>query len=374
MKISHAAKVGILTLASTVIFLYGVMWLKGRSMSTAERIEVNFHDVDGMRPGSAVQIMGIRVGQVEEVFPVIEKDDSFVKVKFVITEPSIDIPQASIISIQQSGIIGEKFLEITPPQIQTYFLPVDKDMTSKLKEKDPVFILADGHYIKVGEVKKAEVIDKGCLPPEKQRLYFSKFLNKINYILTTPGVILPEDIKAEIRPQKDNKGYKLYLSPPENIIVKVPESGCKYTVVDPMRLQKFLDLQLKAAESLKETNDKINELLTAETLDDLQIILKNTKNLTAEAAVTLKEANILISESKKDISSLIVLAKSLSENMISLTDNINDLVGDKELKNNLMLTAQSVQTSSQYIEKLLSSSKLEQTLTQVNNTAGNLPP
>ena len=57
--------------------------------------------------------MGLKVGQVEEITPVVEGDTSYVKLRFVITNPNVKIPKASMISIQQSGLIGEQFLEIT---------------------------------------------------------------------------------------------------------------------------------------------------------------------------------------------------------------------------------------------------------------------
>ena len=76
--------------------------------------------------------MGLKVGQVEEITPVVEGENSFVKVKFVITEPNIDIPKASALSIQQSGLIGELFLEITPPRTRTVYVPmVSKDILYK---------------------------------------------------------------------------------------------------------------------------------------------------------------------------------------------------------------------------------------------------
>lgn len=55
MKMSPSFKVGILTLVALIILLFTVLWIKGRSFSSAERIEVHFKDVNGMRPGSGVQ-------------------------------------------------------------------------------------------------------------------------------------------------------------------------------------------------------------------------------------------------------------------------------------------------------------------------------
>ena len=78
MKISSSFKVGTLTIIALSIFIFTILWVKGRCFSSAERIEVYFKDVNGMRPGSGVQMMGLRVGQVEEITPVIENESSYV--------------------------------------------------------------------------------------------------------------------------------------------------------------------------------------------------------------------------------------------------------------------------------------------------------
>src|SRR5574344_1988677 len=136
MRFSSSFKVGILTITAIVILLFTVMWVKGRTISAGERITVQFKDVNGMRAGSGVQMMGFRIGQVEEITPIIKNTDSYVDVKFVITEPNISIPNASSISIQQSGIIGEQFLEITPPKINYIYLPIlNKSVILHVKDK-----------------------------------------------------------------------------------------------------------------------------------------------------------------------------------------------------------------------------------------------
>ena len=120
-KYTSALKVGVLTLSAISILIFTVLWVKGRSLSGGERIDVAFNDVNGMRAGSAVQMMGLRIGQVEEITPIINGKDSYVKLRFVVTEKGIKIPLASTISIQQSGIIGEQFLEVTPPKIELLY-------------------------------------------------------------------------------------------------------------------------------------------------------------------------------------------------------------------------------------------------------------
>ena len=64
MKFSSSFKVGLLTLAALILLVGTVLKVKGRAFSSAKRIEIQFKDVNGLRPGAGVQIMGLKVGQV----------------------------------------------------------------------------------------------------------------------------------------------------------------------------------------------------------------------------------------------------------------------------------------------------------------------
>ena len=162
MKFSSSFKVGLLTLAALILLVGTVLKVKGRAFSSAKRIEIQFKDVNGLRPGAGVQIMGLKVGQVEEITPVVEGEDSFVNVKFVITDPSVQIPEASSFSIQQSGLIGELFLEITPPKVNTIYIPmVDNKI---LYKNDKVQMKLSGKYYDVGVIKGAEVVTRDSIP------------------------------------------------------------------------------------------------------------------------------------------------------------------------------------------------------------------
>lgn len=372
MKLTPAVKVGILTLVSILILFFGIMWLKGRSISAGERIEVLFHDVDGMRPGSAVQMMGIRVGQVEDVLPVINKENSRVKVRFVITEPDINIPDASTISIQQSGIIGEKFLEITPPKIESVFLPL-KGISEKLFiEGCPVQLLVSGKYIPVGSVKSSKIIDTRTLSSDERKNIKTPYAYKIEYTITKPGFIVPKYSYFKVVNSGYNSDCKLKITPPDNTIVEMPELESKYTVVEPIRMNEFFDIQLESAVALKETNDKINKLLSDKFIDDVKVTLDNTKDFSEKASDIMDQASDILMSSKDDITKLISLSTKFSENMVMLSDNLNGVVGDKKFKTSLISTIQSMQKSSDELSTLLADSKLKDTLSNVNSTSKDL--
>jgi hypothetical protein len=187
MKFSSSFKVGLLTLLALVLLIGVVFKVKGRAFSSADRVEVIFKDVNGMRPGAGVQMMGLRVGQVEEIIPVVDGENSYVKVKFVITEPNVDIPKASTLSIQQSGLIGELFLEVTPPKTRTVYIPMlTKDI---LYKDDAVEMKLDKDFYDVGKIKNIEVVSREVIPFGVKDNIKTNFAYKVDYVSEKTALI-----------------------------------------------------------------------------------------------------------------------------------------------------------------------------------------
>lgn len=350
MRFSSSFKVGILALVALFILLFTILWVKGRSFSSGERIEVVFKDVNGMRPGSGVQMMGLRIGQVEQIIPVINGDNSYVKLRFVITEPDISIPKASVFSIQQSGLIGEQFLEITPPKIRTTYVKVTNDANLLYKD-DPVEIRLDKKLYEVGKVKDVQIMSTQLVPPLMREKICSKYAYKVDYVINLPGLVLPDYMIGKIVTKNGVK--KLDLSMLDNTILPYPHQSSLYTVVEPMRIADFLDLQYKAAESLTETTLKVNELLSDDVIYDLKQSINNINSLTARATTTMAKAEKLIDSSKSDLDSMMVMANKVSTNFNKVSDNVNGIIGDEKFKPTLMSTANSVDKLAKNLNKVL---------------------
>ena len=349
MKMSPSFKVGILTLVALIILLFTVLWIKGRSFSSAERIEVHFKDVNGMRPGSGVQMMGLRVGQVEEIIPVVDGESSYVKMKFVITEPGITIPKASMLSIQQSGLIGEQFLEITPPRVRSVFIPViGKEL---LSNDAPVEIKLDDKYYDVGNVKKSQIMTAKLVPDELKDYIKTNYAYKVDYVVNLPGLIIPHFMTGKIVTEDGVK--KLRIAPLDNAPLPYPQQTSPYTIIEPMRIADFMDLQYKAAESLTETNRIINELLNDSMIAEIRQSVTNFKDLTAQATTTLAKTEKLIETSRNDIHAVLWMMSDVSTNFNKLATNINGIIGDEKFKPMMYDTAESISNLSKQLTPIL---------------------
>lgn len=368
MRFSSSFKVGVLTLVALFILLYTILWVKGRSFSGGERIEVAFHDVNGMRPGSGVQMMGLRIGQVEEIVPVIKGDSSYVKLRFVITEPDLTIPKASTFSIQQSGLIGEQFLEITPPKIRTTYIAVTSD-ANLLYKGDPVQIQLDKKYYDVGKIKNIQILSSQLIPPIMKEKIHTKYAYRVDYVITLPGLILPDYMLGKIIA---DDGTKLRISMLDGTVLPYPYQSSLYTVIEPMRIADFLDLQYKAAESLTETTLKVNQLLSDEVIADLKESIQNINSLTIKANTTIDKAEKLIDSSKGDFDTLVDLAGDVSKNFNEVAKNINDIIGDEKFKSTAVSSLDSFGKLAGNLNKVLDKTDSKQMAQDIQAIVHNL--
>ncbi len=349
MKMSPSLKVGILTIISLTILLFTILWIKGRSFSSAERIEVQFKDVNGMRPGSGVQMMGLRVGQVEDIIPVVDGESSYVKMRFVITEPGIKIPTASTLSIQQSGLIGEQFLEITPPKLRSVYIPAsNKDL---LPNGANVEIKLDDKYYDVGKVKKSQIMTSKLVPIQLADTVQSNYAYKIDYVVNLPGLRLPNFMTGKVVTVDGNK--KLRVAPLDNSALPYPNQTSPYTIVEPMRIATFMDLQYKAAESLTEMSRSFNEIMDDRMIAEIRQSVTNFKDLTAQATSTLAKTEKLIETSKNDIDAILWMMSGVSNNFNKLATNINGIIGDEKFKPTMYQTADAISKLSEQLTPIV---------------------
>ena len=369
MKFSSSFKVGVLAITAIIILIFTVLWVKGKAISNADRITVSFKDVNGMRPGSGVQMMGVRIGQVEEVKPRINDDESYVDVKFVITEPNINIPKAAEISIQQSGIIGEQFLEITPPRERVIYIP-ESDKTMILHSDNKVQMELDDKYYDIGSVKKVEIVQTDMIPIVDQENIKTKNAYKVKYVINLPGLVIPDMLNGKIVKVDNEK--KLRLTPKDDIDIPYPITDSPYTVIEPMRIADFLALQYRSAEALVETNERITLLLSDDVIKDLQTSAGNITELTENVNLTMAKTQELIDLSKEELEMLSADASKLADRLLVLTDNINKIAGDKEFVDNVAKATKSFTRLSNNISGVMEDPKTKTTLNNIDVTAKNL--
>ncbi|SFD89155.1 MCE family protein [Blastococcus tunisiensis] len=75
------------------------------------RVEVHFLDVLDLVPQSAVRVADVPVGRVEEI----ELEEDWTARVTVVVHGDVELPANSVAAIQQSSLLGEKYVELAPP-------------------------------------------------------------------------------------------------------------------------------------------------------------------------------------------------------------------------------------------------------------------
>lgn len=103
--------VGLLILVGLAVFVGLVIWIRGQTFGDRNyQFIVKFANVAGMKTGAMVRYRGVKVGRITGVTP----ETNGVNATVEITNPDLLIPKDVIIEANQSGLVGETSIDITP--------------------------------------------------------------------------------------------------------------------------------------------------------------------------------------------------------------------------------------------------------------------
>lgn len=137
--------VGLLLLLGLGVFGIVILWLNRLTAAgNSYKAIVEFKNAGGMQKGAIVRYRGVKVGNIAEVRP--ELND--VEVVIEINNPNLIIPKDSRVEANQSGLISESVIDITPntslPVNQKFGKPSEQNCNKKL-------IVCDGSRLR-GEI------------------------------------------------------------------------------------------------------------------------------------------------------------------------------------------------------------------------------
>lgn len=97
-----------LAAVAILAFRFGDLALPGRDVY---QLDARFVSSSGLKPGAFVEVGGVRVGKVSDISLDPESYESVVRLEL---EPDVKLQEDAIASIRTEGIIGDKFVKITP--------------------------------------------------------------------------------------------------------------------------------------------------------------------------------------------------------------------------------------------------------------------
>ncbi len=101
-----------------VFFIVGILCLTYLSVklgkldimgSTGTTMYATFSNISGLKSGAEIQIAGVSIGRVKEI--TLEEYQAKVKLQI---ESDVKIQEDAIAAIKTKGLVGEKYIEITP--------------------------------------------------------------------------------------------------------------------------------------------------------------------------------------------------------------------------------------------------------------------
>jgi phospholipid/cholesterol/gamma-HCH transport system substrate-binding protein len=134
-KLSAEAKVGLLVLGSSVILLWMTMMVGKFELGKPEgyRVAAVFDTVSGLDLKAAVRMAGVQIGTVE----VVELEDSKAKVVLRIN-PDVKIPRGTEAAVKTMGLLGDKYVDLIPPQYRTEPGQAGRERSGFYKEGDRI--------------------------------------------------------------------------------------------------------------------------------------------------------------------------------------------------------------------------------------------
>ncbi|AEE13875.1 Mammalian cell entry related domain protein [Thermodesulfobium narugense DSM 14796] len=115
MEKGRAAKVGIFVLATLILLAGSILWFQSDFLKPMYRIVAYFPDVSGLSVDAPVYYMGVKVGRIKSITPTLYKGVETV----ILINKDVLIPKGSYFSIGTYGLVGDKFISITPPKSLT---------------------------------------------------------------------------------------------------------------------------------------------------------------------------------------------------------------------------------------------------------------
>jgi len=67
LRYRREATVGVFLIVATLIFVFGMIWLRGKSLRSNDLVQTTFSDVAGLKVGDPIRTSGVAVGQIEDI-------------------------------------------------------------------------------------------------------------------------------------------------------------------------------------------------------------------------------------------------------------------------------------------------------------------
>ena len=321
MKISNEFKVGLLTIVAIVLLIFGYNFLKGQKVfSRNNTYYVVYKRVDGLLESNPVLLNGYQVGSVARIS--MTTDTSNLVIVQLDIQKQIQIPHNSTMSINSSGLLGDKAISLN----------LWKPHTAQERAQTL-------QYYQTGDTLKGKeeisLLNMATEQIQPLKVQADSIMRKIDSTLTTLNKILASSaIKGIINNlERSTATLNTTLSDADKLVGNLNA----FTQNDLRKVGDIMNNVNDITATLKSSTGKIDPIM-----DKVDKTVLNAEKATAQVAAmdmattvkkidgTLNEVNALLAKVNKSEGNLNMLLedRKLYDNLEKISANINLLVED----------------------------------------------
>jgi phospholipid/cholesterol/gamma-HCH transport system substrate-binding protein len=280
--ITRNFKIGALVLTSIFLLFFGLNYLKGKDVFTADNTYyVHFDKVDGVQKSIPVNIKGYKVGQVADIIYEPSNPQPFTLVLLI--SKKMKLPVSSRIELYDDGLLGSKGLRVV------------------LDEKE----IALGQLYKSGDT----------IPTFTTGGLMSKIENEL--LAKIGGVVAQADsLLGALRLLAESSQLKNTLAALETTTASLSATSVQLNKVMSNDVPVLFGNLNTMTSDLKQFSGNVKTIDLAATVDTLNSTINNLKNISEKINSSESSLGLLMND------------KQLYNNLQNVTDNANKLVID----------------------------------------------
>lgn len=293
LKLTREQKIGLFAIITLASIYLVINYLKGKDLfSSSNTYYAVYNNVEGLNTTGPVYIRGLKVGTVESVEYLQEKDEFLVKLK---VKSSYNIPENSAAEIYSSDLLGSKAMRINMGDAKTY-----------LKDK--------GTMKSVTEESLTEMLKSEFLPLKDQ---ISDLVTTLKLTLDNVNGVIDADARRNIASALENLNKT--LSGAKNIVQNLDKSSPKITelIANISSLSEELGKSTNklnySLDNIGEITDSLKRADLAGTVNSLKELLEQINNPEGSVGKLLRTDSVHDSIDRL-IRDLDTLVKNINEN------------------------------------------------------------
>jgi phospholipid/cholesterol/gamma-HCH transport system substrate-binding protein len=103
--------VGAMVVLAAIGFLFFALHVQEHEKHGGYELIAQFSNVDGMAPGSAIRISGVKVGTVSKITL---DPKTYLAQVHLLMEPNVHVPSDTLASVESPGLLGDKYMSLEP--------------------------------------------------------------------------------------------------------------------------------------------------------------------------------------------------------------------------------------------------------------------